>query len=57
MYSANGDDKKSEDAKNRAHNLAAKLKDHFASTDYAWRAGALVYKLDEGIPVYGIDQN
>jgi hypothetical protein len=57
MYSANGDDKKSEDAKNRAHNLAAKLKDRFATTDFAWRAGALVYKLDEGIPVYGIDQN
>ena len=57
MYSANGDDKKSENAKTRAHDLYAKLKDHFATTDYAWRAGALVYKLDEGVPVYGIDQN
>jgi hypothetical protein len=56
MYSANGDDKKSEAAKNHAHDLAARLKDHFATTDYAWRAGALVYKLDEDIPVYGIDQ-
>jgi hypothetical protein len=36
--------------------LAARLKDHFAQSDYAWRAGALVYKLDEGIPVYGIDR-
>ena len=57
MYTANGNDKKAENAKNHAHDLAAKLKDHFATTDYAWRAGALVYKLDEGIPVYGIDQN
>jgi hypothetical protein len=56
MYAANGDDKKSENAKNHAHDLAARLKEHFASTDYAWRAGALVYKLDEGIPVYGIDR-
>jgi hypothetical protein len=56
MFAANGDDKKSDNAKNHAHELAAKLKDHFASTDYAWRAGALVYKLDEGIPVYGIDR-
>jgi hypothetical protein len=56
MYAANGDDKKSENAKNHAHELAAKLKEHFASTDYAWRAGTLVYKLDEGVPVYGIDQ-
>lgn len=56
MYAANGDDKKSENAKNHAHELAAKLKEHFAATDYAWRAGTLVYKLDEGIAVYGIDQ-
>ena len=56
MFAASGDDKKAENAKNHAHDLAAKLKDHFAGSDYAWRAGALVYKLDEGIPVYGIDQ-
>jgi len=56
MFAANGDDKKSENAKNHAHDLAARLKEHFAATDYAWRAGALVYKLDEGIPVYGIDR-
>jgi hypothetical protein len=56
MFAADGDDKKSEIAKNHAHDLAARLKEHFAATDYAWRAGALVYKLDEGIPVYGIDR-
>ena len=56
MYDANGDDKKSEIAKNHAHELAARLKDHFVASDYSWRAGALVYKLDEGIPVYGIDR-
>ncbi len=56
MFAANGDDKKSDSAKSHAHDLAARLKDHFASTDYAWRAGALVYKLDEGVPVYGIDR-
>ncbi len=56
MYSANGNDKKSQNALNHAHDLATRLKDHFGTTDYAWRAGALVYKLDEGIPVYGIDQ-
>ena len=55
MFAANGNDKKADNAKNHAHELAATLKDHFATSDYAWRAGALVYKLDEGIPVYGID--
>jgi hypothetical protein len=56
IYAADGDDKKSENAKNHARDLAAKLKDRFASSDYALRASALVYKLDEGIPVYGIDR-
>jgi hypothetical protein len=55
MFAANGDKKKSEDALNHARELAAQLKSRFAGSDYTWRAGALVYKLDEGIPVYGID--
>ncbi len=56
MYSADGSDKKSEDAHTHARELAAKLKEKFPATDYAARAASLVYKLDEGIPVYGIDQ-
>jgi hypothetical protein len=56
MYTADGKDGKAEKAKNQARELYARLKDKFATSDYSWRAGALVYKLDEGIPVYGIDQ-
>jgi hypothetical protein len=56
MYAADGSDNKSNTARNHAHELAAKLKDRFAQSDFTWRAAALVYKLDEGIPVYGIDR-
>ncbi len=56
MYDADGNDHKSSDALNQAHTVAAQLKAHFADSDYSWRAGALVYKLDEGVPVYGIDR-
>lgn len=56
MYAADGNTKKSDQAYSLAKDLAARLKDHFAQSDYNWRAGALVYKLDEGIPVYGIDR-
>jgi hypothetical protein len=56
MYAADGSDKKADDAHNHAKELAARLKEHFAQSDFAWRAGALVYKLDEGVPVYGIDR-
>ena len=56
MYGADGSDKKQDEAHNHARDLAAKLKDKYPQTDYAWRAAAVVYKLDQGVPVYGIDR-
>jgi hypothetical protein len=56
MYGADGSDKKQEEAHNHARDLAAKLKDKYPQSDYAWRAAAVVYKLDQGVPVYGIDR-
>jgi len=56
MYTADNNDKKAGEAHNHAKELTARLKDHFPQSDYTWRAGALVYKLDEGVPVYGIDR-
>jgi hypothetical protein len=55
MFGADGNDKKSEEAHNHARDLAARLKDKFPQSDYTWRAGALVFKLDQNVPVYGID--
>lgn len=57
MYAVDGSDKKQDEAHNHARELAAKLKDKFPQSDYAWRASALVYKLDQGVPVYGIDHD
>jgi hypothetical protein len=56
MYAANDQPGRSKTSHTHAAALASKLKEHFAATDDAWRAGTLVYKLDEGIPVYGIDR-
>ena len=55
MFQANSDDKKAGEAHNQARALADRLKQHFATTDYAYRAGALVYRLDQNVPVFGID--
>jgi hypothetical protein len=55
MYNADGSDKKADDARNHARDLAARLKDKFPQSDFTWRAGALVFKLDQRVPVYGID--
>jgi hypothetical protein len=59
MYAALGSSAskaRSGEAHTHARDLAAKLKEHFAQSDFTARAAALVYKLDEGVPVYGIDQ-
>jgi hypothetical protein len=56
MFNADGADKKAEPAKAHAKELAGRLKDKFPQSDYASRAAALIYRLDEGIPVYGIDR-
>lgn len=56
MYASDENDKKSEAARSRARELAAHMKDKFPQSDYTARAAALVYKLDEGVPVYGIDR-
>jgi len=56
MYAAEENDKKSEAAHLHARELATHLKDKFPQSDFTSRAAALVYKLDEGVPVYGIDR-
>jgi hypothetical protein len=56
MYGADGSDKKSDNARSHAHELAAKLKDKFPQSDYTARAATIVFKLDQGVPVYGNDR-
>jgi hypothetical protein len=55
MYKADGSEKKSEAAHGQAKDLLKRLTDKFPQSDYTWRAGTLVFKLDQGVPVYGID--
>ncbi len=56
MFGADGSDKKREEAISNARGLESRLKDKFPQSDYTWRAVSLVYKLDQNIPVYGIDR-
>jgi hypothetical protein len=56
MYASDNNDKKSEAAHNHARELAAKLREKFTQADYTARASMLVFKLDQGIPVYGIEK-
>jgi hypothetical protein len=56
MFAADENQKKSDAAHAHARELAKRLKDKFPLSDLTARAAALVYKLDEGVPVYGIDR-
>jgi hypothetical protein len=56
MFNADNSDKKGDAARSHAHELAARLHDKFPQSDYTVRATALVFKSDQKIPVYGIDQ-
>ena len=56
MFGADGSDKKQDEAHNHARELVARLRDKFPQSDFTWRAAALAYKLDQGIPVYGIER-
>ncbi len=56
IYEANGDHDKAQKAHEHCRTLADQLKTKFAGTDYALRAEMMVFKLDQNIPVFGIDQ-
>jgi outer membrane protein assembly factor BamD (BamD/ComL family) len=55
MFKADGSDKRADEAHSHAKDLAKRLADKFPQSDFTWRAGTLVFKLDQGVPVYGID--
>jgi hypothetical protein len=56
MYTADGNDKKSDAARNHAKELAGELEKKFPASDYTARAAALVFKCEQGIAVYGSDR-
>ncbi|HMD20249.1 MAG TPA: hypothetical protein VKH40_07995 [Alloacidobacterium sp.] len=53
MYQADNDDKKSNDARARAKDLAGRVQAKYSDSDYAARAAGLVYKMEQQIPIYG----
>ena len=56
MFKADNQDHKADSAKARAHDLLNRLKEKFVQSDFTARASAIVFKLDQGISVYGTDR-
>ncbi len=57
MYTAEDNRKRADAAAARAHALRDDLQAKFAATDYAARAQALVYRVEQGIAIYGSDRD
>ncbi len=53
MYRSDNDAKKSEENRGRTVALAQKIASQYPQTDWAMRAQLLIFKLQQGIPVYG----
>jgi hypothetical protein len=55
MYKADNDQKKSQEALAKAKSLLQRIQTEYAQQgDWAARAIDLSYKLDQGIPTYGV---
>ncbi len=57
MYTVQDDSKRADEAAKQTVALAAQLKDEYPKSDYAARAAAIAYKVQQGIPVYGTDRD
>lgn len=57
MYTAEENKKKADAAAQRAHALRDQMLAKFATSDYAARAASLVYRVEQGIAVYGSDRD
>ncbi len=57
MYTAEESKKKADAAAARAHTLRDELQARFATSDYAARAQAMVYRVEQGIAIYGSDRD
>ncbi len=57
MYTAEENRKKADAAAAHAHALSDELQRRFSTTDYAARAATLVFRVDQGIAIYGSDRD
>ena len=57
MYTTEENKKKADAAAQRAHALRDQLVARFPTSDYTMRAVSLVYRVEQGIAIYGTDRD
>jgi outer membrane protein assembly factor BamD (BamD/ComL family) len=53
MWQADGDGKRADEDRGHAHAIFDRLQQKYADSSFTARAASLIYKVDQGIPVYG----
>lgn len=56
MWAEDGNPRRAAKDRDRAHAILASLQQHFPDSSYTARAASVVYKVDQGIQVYGASQ-
>jgi hypothetical protein len=56
MWAADGKDDRAHEDRSHAQDIAGRLQSKYPQSTYASRAATLVYKVQQGIPIYGSDR-
>ena len=57
MYSVDGNNKRADAAAAKSKDIAQQVESQYPETDHAARAASLIYRLQQGIPIYGNDRD
>ncbi len=56
MWTADGNSKRAEEDRAHANDIAGRLQAKYSQSEYAARAASLIYKVQQGIAIYGSDR-
>ncbi|HZD47122.1 MAG TPA: hypothetical protein VE178_00130 [Silvibacterium sp.] len=56
MWTADNNDHKAQEDRTRAADIAGQLQSKYPQSEYAARSASLIYKVQQGIPIYGSDR-
>lgn len=57
MWAADGNGKKADEDRGHAHAIVQRLQEKYSQSEYAARGAGLIYKVEQGIPIYGSDRD
>jgi hypothetical protein len=56
MWTADGNGKRADEDRGHAHAIVQHLQEKYSQSEYTARGASLIYKVEQGIPIYGSDR-